>query len=84
MYGGMNISGQGGGMMPSMGPTTAMGPMEPEYEEEYPDRQDPPDEDVQSKSQYQNANDDESESVVSGALMGRAQTRLNEKRMKQM
>merc|ERR1719287_275450 len=36
MYGGMNISGQGGGMMPSMGPTTAMGPMEPEYEEDIP------------------------------------------------
>ena len=69
--------------MHPMGPPLNMGPMEPEYEEEFPNGQDPPDEDAQSKSQgYQHV--DDATSTANSALMGGAQTRLKKNRMKKL
>eukprot|EP00581_Thalassiosira_minuscula_P004460 CAMPEP_0183736998 /NCGR_PEP_ID=MMETSP0737-20130205/50797_1 /TAXON_ID=385413 /ORGANISM="Thalassiosira miniscula, Strain CCMP1093" /LENGTH=985 /DNA_ID=CAMNT_0025971167 /DNA_START=130 /DNA_END=3087 /DNA_ORIENTATION=+ len=100
MYGGMNDVSPGGGagmMQHPMGPPIDMGPpMEPEYDEQFQysdqfhhsDHQDPPDDERVShnnKNQY-NQYVDDGKSVISGtsSLMGGAQNRLKQNRMRKL
>lgn len=90
MYGGMNGVDQGpGGMMHhSMGDPGPMDPMEDEFEDEYDQfgsRQDPPGAGDAPKGQFNQFADD-AKSVASGtsSLMGGAQNRLKQNRMKKM
>lgn len=88
MYGGMKGTVQGGGMMShlnhTMGPSMDVGQMEPEDEDQmyHPDRQDPPENDA--KSQYTYGDDVKSMASGTSSLMGGAQNRLKQNRMKKM
>mmetsp|Transcript_24852 Transcript_24852/g.53609 ORF Transcript_24852/g.53609 Transcript_24852/m.53609 type:complete len:973 (-) Transcript_24852:249-3167(-) len=87
MYGGGMSGGGppgGGGMMPIPMMELEDQYAEDQYADQYGNRQDPPDSDIVSKSQYPYG--DDAKSVASGhsSLMGGAQNRLKQNRMKKM